>query len=226
MYVLKLARQCELPATPSTDRTKAVWPSKSNDLQDSPQNPFVVSNPRKTLIVICCSKGKDNTPHPPAAKGDSNVDYLPELLAERLRKARCEIARKAGVDESNLVPACRRYTGHLYQVAAHTIERAVYEGTHLVILSGAYGILLSHEPIGFYDRKFSRRDWPDGLLERFCWLLSNVTTSSVSEPSRPPHQSYWNRCVGEMHASTMLGCSYLRNPAREETLRELKARLS
>jgi hypothetical protein len=40
--VLKLARQCELPTTPSTDCPKAVWPSKSNDPQDSPQNPFGV----------------------------------------------------------------------------------------------------------------------------------------------------------------------------------------
>jgi hypothetical protein len=41
----------------------------------------------------------------------------------------------------------------------------VHEGTNVVIVSGAYGILLSDEPIGFYDRKFSRLDWPDGLLE-------------------------------------------------------------
>jgi hypothetical protein len=117
------------------------------------------------LIVICCSKGKDNTPRSPAAEGHSIVDYLPELLAERLRKAGCDVARKAGLDESNLVPAWRRYTGHLYQAAAQTIERALHQGTHVVIVSEAYGILFSGEPIGFYDRGFSRLDWPDGLLE-------------------------------------------------------------
>jgi hypothetical protein len=163
--VLTLAHQCELPATPSIDRPKVLWPSKSNDPRDSPQHSVRVSDPRRALIVICCSKRKDNTPRPAAAKGQSIVDYLPEPLAERLRKARCEVARKAGLDESNLVPAWRRYTGHLYQAAGQTIERAVDEGTHVVIVSGAYGILLSDEPIGFYDRKFSRLDWPGGLLE-------------------------------------------------------------
>jgi hypothetical protein len=122
------------------------------------------ANLHKTLIAICCSKSKGSAPTP-ALTSHSITDHLPELLALRFRQARADIARKVGLDESTRLPACRRYTGSLYKAAGETTERAICKGFNVVILSGAYGILLADEPIGLYDWKFRRVDWPNGLLE-------------------------------------------------------------
>lgn len=64
-----------------------------------------------------------------------------------------------------LLPASERYQGYLYDAAGPAITTAVDGAYDLVILSGGFGLLHPLEPIGNYDRAFSRSDWPSGLLE-------------------------------------------------------------
>jgi len=63
------------------------------------------------------------------------------------------------------MPAYLRYRGQLYCHGATAVGRAVAAGRHIMIVSGAYGLLLADEPIGWYEKRFRLSDWPRGLLE-------------------------------------------------------------
>ena len=89
----------------------------------------------------------------PIWEGTTNVLALDALKAV----ARGEV--DAALDERRLLPAWRRYAGALYRAAAPDLGQAVADGRHIVIVSGAYGLVLVGEPIGSYDRVFSRADW-------------------------------------------------------------------
>jgi hypothetical protein len=41
----------------------------------------------------------------------------------------------------------------------------VADGHHVLIISGAYGVVLANEGIGWYDKRLRLLDWPQGLLE-------------------------------------------------------------
>ncbi|MGD9695603.1 MAG: hypothetical protein AB7V42_08090 [Thermoleophilia bacterium] len=117
----------------------------------------------RILFLVQCSKGK----HPggvPALRGPSAPALLPRALATRLRSARARLAGRAGLDESLLMPAWDRFRGTAY-AAARDAGAAPDPRAPVVILSGAYGLLLAGEPAGLYDRKLTLSDWPDGLLE-------------------------------------------------------------
>jgi hypothetical protein len=75
------------------------------------------------------------------------------------------LARPAGVDERRLMPAWRRYTGGFYTAAGDALTDATARHANIVIISGGYGIVAAHEPIGGYERVFRLADWPPGLLE-------------------------------------------------------------
>lgn len=62
------------------------------------------------------------------------------------------------------MPAVRRYSGTFYRVAGNALA-SVPPNMDVVVLSGGYGVLLLDEPIGYYDRKFTLTDWPEGLLQ-------------------------------------------------------------
>lgn len=118
----------------------------------------------RTLILIPCSGSKSSTAGsyascPPIA-GD-----LPPALAYRLLQARSPVLARAGVDESNLLPAWRRYTGALYAAAHETLVRAIEQGLHVLVLSGGYGVVKACEPVGLYSTRLKLTDWPRGLLE-------------------------------------------------------------
>jgi hypothetical protein len=118
----------------------------------------------RTLIVTSCSADKAHGGHT-VLTGPSVADLLPAALADRLRGTRATLAPQARVDESRLLPAWQRYTGHLHRAANPSLGRAIDSGTPVLILSGGYGLLHGGEPIGAYNRPFARRDWPPGLLE-------------------------------------------------------------
>jgi hypothetical protein len=65
---------------------------------------------------------------------------------------------------AQVLPAWRRYTGTFYQHANPALADAVTHG-HVLIISGAYGILRAEELIGWYDRQLNLADWPRGVLE-------------------------------------------------------------
>jgi hypothetical protein len=130
---------------------------------------------------------------------------VPEALeagtASRFLQARAAVAAVAALDERRLLPAVDRYSGFLYESGAQAVRAALPTGQRFAILSGGYGVVHPHEPIGTYERAFHPGDWPAGLLEtalieitQRC-LLTNVvafcsrTTSYATLIRRNP----WSR---------------------------------
>jgi hypothetical protein len=137
------------PVAPPHEAAPARWPDPLPAVE-------------RTVIVISCSATK--IAGGTAQGGESLLDMLSPALADELSSARRRVGRAAGVDESRLMPAWRRYGGGLYQAAQ--LGDCAATAPPVVILSGGYGVLLADDSIGTYDRRFSARDWPAGLLER------------------------------------------------------------
>jgi hypothetical protein len=90
------------------------------------------------------------------------------------------LARSAGVDERQLMPAWRRYTGGFYTTAGDALTDATARHANIVIISGGYGIVTADEPIGGYERVFHLADWPPGLLEdQLCRHAQQTGARSV-----------------------------------------------
>ena len=128
------------------------------------QTPWDVRLPNRdsTLVVIPCSSTKSSGADKFPA-GRSVLDVLQHDRAAELIVARARLAPLARLDESSLVPAWRRYTGHL-ALAAGRVLGELADGGRLTIISGGYGVLLGSEPIGWYNHRFRESDWPSGLL--------------------------------------------------------------
>jgi MarR family len=125
---------------------------------------------RDTLIVLPCSgrkelKEKGGT----SASGRCVLDLLSPTLRDRLVRARHDVGAEAALDETRLLPAWHRYVGTLYKAANKRLKAAVDAGVPILIVSGGYGLVLAEESIGWYNRPFSRNDWPTQLLEE-CLL--------------------------------------------------------
>jgi len=148
-------------ASVSTRRT--IEPSRFVPVGFSTASAFAVPDPHGTLFVICCSGSKN--PGSSSASGPSILDFLTESTAGQLREARLAVASRAKLDESTRMPAWRRYGGGFYGAAASSIGQAIDENLHIAIVSGGYGLLLTDEPIGTYEKVFRCADWPGGLLE-------------------------------------------------------------
>ena len=121
-----------------------------------------------TLIVIPCSSSKryDGQRSSVSATGVSILDSLPRHLAVELSAQRAKNAPTAQIDETILLPAAKRYTGHLYRRAGTSIDALVESGTHTLIISGGYGVVLAAESIGWYQQQFRAAMWPNGLVGR------------------------------------------------------------
>lgn len=118
-----------------------------------------------TLLVVPCSKSK-SLGGQPTGTGTSILSLLPEHLSERLIQARRMLAGPAHLDDSLVMPAWRRYSGHLYQAAGNAIHEAITHDIPVLIISGGYGLVTAQEQIGWYDRRFALSDWPLGLLQQ------------------------------------------------------------
>lgn len=117
-----------------------------------------------TLVVIPCSWGKRRGSDE-RDLGPGVVDHLPEDLRTRLSEARVRVAPVARVDQTRMA-AWRRYgPGLLYREAGDSLARGVEHWPHVLILSGAYGVVMAREPIGHYERQLDLGDWPRGLLQ-------------------------------------------------------------
>lgn len=120
---------------------------------------------RRPLVVAPCSGAKG--PGARATRGTSPLqEFLSPGLWGEVLEARRRLRTLSGLDESTLVAAVDRYTGHLYQSAGDALHRLVDAGARVVIISGAYGIVDPMDPIGMYDRKFRPSDWPNRLIHR------------------------------------------------------------
>ena len=130
--------------------------------------PLIPVDLERTLILIPCSGDKD-TSTDTRPGGKSFTSGLPSDLVGELEDAREAVATHAELDEQFCLPAFERYSGTLYGAASAAIGDAAAKGTHILIISGGYGILHASEPIGRYDKTFAVKDWPNQILER-CLL--------------------------------------------------------
>jgi hypothetical protein len=122
-------------------------------------------DPARTLVVIPCSAGKEPGTDE-RGLGPGIVDYLPDDLGRRLSQARARVSPVAGTDNTRMA-AWRRYgRGLLYRAAGASLEAGLERWPHILILSGAYGVVTAHEPIGNYGRQLHLQDWPPDLLQQ------------------------------------------------------------
>lgn len=131
--------------------------------------PFTLSAPlHGVLFLVPCSAHKETAGGTPELRGPSilGAGNLERPAAEGLKSGRDEMSDLGRVDERRLLPAHQRYAdGSLWGGGGEALlERLLTCETHLLILSGAYGVLLWDEPIGFYDLDLERARWPQGVL--------------------------------------------------------------
>lgn len=119
---------------------------------------FETIDPRSTLIVLPCSKGKiqGGTEQPEKA----SLTWSHELLEARER-----MRSRAQVDDRLVMPAWQRYNGHFYDATQSSLHDAVSANAHIAILSGGYGVVRAEEEIGWYERPMRKSEWPRGLIE-------------------------------------------------------------
>lgn len=116
------------------------------------------------LLLLPCSKTKQ--PGGTVLVGPSILDYLPRQLAAELTDCRAANAPRARIDSDALMPASRRYAGRLYQAAGDTLENLSETGVRIAIISGGYGLVLTDEPIAWYDAEYRPTNWPSRLVPR------------------------------------------------------------
>lgn len=128
----------------------------------------------QTMFVVACSASK--RVGPAASLGSSVLNALPFSLAEELHQARKANARTANVDETTVLPAIDRYSGHMYQAGAAALATLAEGGARCLIVSGGYGVVLHDEAIGMYSCVFNPRIWPNRIIER------SLAALAASEP--------------------------------------------
>lgn len=156
--------------------------------------PFAVGHP---LLVLPCSARKARTGEH-AVDGGSVLDHLPAGLADELAGARSRMAAFREREEQ-LLPAWCRYTGHLYEAAKSAWSALQQHAVPVAIVSGGYGVVLSTEPIAWYDARFRPSDWPSQLVPRSLAALAQrldvdrvVALAGASTPyARVMRQARW-----------------------------------
>jgi len=116
-------------------------------------------DPAGALIILTCSGDKES--------GGSAEPLSYDEWPDSLYQARSSLHKRVHVDRTRLLPAWQRYDGHFYKAARSTLMRAVADRSHILIISGGYGLVRAEENIGDYDKRFRLSDWrPRGLLEQ------------------------------------------------------------
>lgn len=151
------------------------------------------SDLEKTLILIACSGRKEGGGQPNTGSRAHALQVPAELLATRRR-----ISTEAELDERALLPAWKRYDGPFYQEARRALTEILSGSGHLLILSGAYGVVRAHEQIGTYKLELKGRNWRRGLIEETLasYASSNGLTKVVAFQSRTTHYPTVTRRTG------------------------------
>jgi Peroxide stress protein YaaA len=119
---------------------------------------------RSTLVIIPCSASK----RPGAGSGGSDrpiLADLPPALAAELAESRAQNAQLAGVAGPTMAAWCR-YTGSLYVAGNTALRELAAADAHVLIVSGAYGVVRANEPIAMYNMRFEGKRWPDRIVQR------------------------------------------------------------
>jgi hypothetical protein len=151
--------------SPKSAAVVASW-TKAGDVDRLDSPPVVVrvdDSKTPTLVIIPCS-GRKASGSRQGKADETFLDALPQELAIRLMAARRAVAATAGLDETTLMPAWLRNTGTLYQSAFDANGTAGPPFHHLLILSGAYGVVRATDPIGTYNLTMKESLWLRGLL--------------------------------------------------------------
>jgi len=124
-------------------------------------NPDIWTDPSETLYIIPCSRSKELGSF---EGGDYSISkVLSNETANRLQilreKKRELLIREGNFKSAIQFPAYRGYTGSLYSNSKEAIQSTVLTGGHILIISGAYGLVMAQETICRYQSGFSREDW-------------------------------------------------------------------
>ena len=166
------------PGRPLAARARSGKPSheRAGPTVGAEMPPLSIS---ATLFVLPCSGFKRRGGRRTAARGTSVLRSLPRGLAAELRTCRSEIASRAKLDESALLPAAERYTGTLYRAAGDALDVLAGSGADLLIISGGYGVVRPSEPIGWYDQEFQNAMWPNGVVARCLAAYADATGATA-----------------------------------------------
>lgn len=153
--------------TTTTSWSRETAPNPDGVNAPQPAEALRGLDPERCLIVIPCSasKSKGGRPGAPATAAAGLTEARRTVLVDPDSRA----------DESLVMPAWRRYNGHLYRAAGPVLSDLAATN-RLLILSGGYGLLEGRDLIGYYNRIMRTRDWPSDLLEQ---LLSERAADSA-----------------------------------------------
>ncbi|NVM56358.1 MAG: hypothetical protein HWN66_21855, partial [Candidatus Helarchaeota archaeon] len=125
---------------------------------------------KKILIIFPCSAKKQKNDIYESFKEDEErkvIDYIVNTK-DYLLNSRKEIEPNSYIDKnSGLIAALDRYNGSLYGVDSFRESvRDVYfrKDIHILIMSGAYGILTPSERIHYYRKLINAKYWKDHRL--------------------------------------------------------------
>jgi hypothetical protein len=119
---------------------------------------------RSTLVVIPCSASK--VPGSGSGEQDRPITaHLSPGLAGELAESRARNAPLAGISGSTMA-AWRRYTGSLYVAGNAALRELAAADAHVLIVSGAYGVVRANESIAMYRMRFEEKRWPRRIVQR------------------------------------------------------------
>lgn len=127
---------------------------------------------KKILIIFPCSAKKQKNDIYESFKEDEErkvIDYIVNTK-DYLLNGRKEIEPNSYIDKnSGLIAALDRYNGFLYSVDNFRESlREIYfrKDIHILIMSGAYGILTPSEKIHYYDKPMNANYWKKHCLTK------------------------------------------------------------
>lgn len=158
--VNRLVGSFEGPISAQTNNT----PQPSRTAHTHSESVRISDDISDTMILIPCS-GTKTSSLSLCENTKRILDDLPPELANRLIQARYSLRDQIALDETHLMPAWERYSGALYRAARPALAELDWASSHILIISGGYGIIRGNEAIGTYNAVFKRSQWPHGLLE-------------------------------------------------------------
>ena len=134
----------------------------------------------RTLYIIPCAARKNNFSIPTTSPS------LSEFLSTDLNQAfsalqtgRIQALEKTGKFNKEITyPAYKGFKGYLYNEARPALEKAVSSKAHILIISGAYGLVLATETICWYEAQFDSENWQSPNAQK------NILGEAVIEYSK------------------------------------------
>lgn len=134
----------------------------------------------KTLYIIPCSKIKEEFTIPTA--GPNLSEFLSTDLKQALSALQADkmhaLEKTGNLNREITYPAYKGYRGELYNEARPALEKSVSSNGHILIISGAYGLVLATETICKYEAEFVSQDWQSPKFQK------NILGEAIIEYSK------------------------------------------